>query len=407
MAIETTAVLEIGTGTVQVMVGEVLADGSVSVVGHGETVSRGIRKGEIVDRKIVIEDVRDALKKAEENMRGSIHSIHLLTSGGGTESKISTGTLRLVDPNDNRRVEVSEDDVAELVEISRRIALPESRIRLHTLKQFFQVDDLVDLAGPVGMEGEELRLDMLTLHGKRSTVDNLHKIVEDVPVQCNDAVFSGLCSAMAVLSDEQKKAGALVIDVGSGTTDFVLFYDGVVRFAASFGVGGDHVTNDVSVGLNIPVTQAEQHKIKDGNALTNLMERDHNISIPAQQGFPSKMVRAVMLNIIINARMEEIFMMVKTAVDQACPNTPLGAGVLLTGGGAFLTGARDLGQKVFNVTCSYGKPFDVHGLPAAKDAPRYAAPVGCIRYVASLRSPKVKQSIREAICNFFIGGPRG
>lgn len=226
MAIETKAVLEIGTATVQVMVGEMLADGSVSVVGHGETPSKGIRKGEIFDRDAVVEDVRTALKEAESGLRGGIHAIHLLTSGGETASHASTGVLRLVDPNDNRRAEVTEDDVEEIVEIARRVALPESRIRLHTLQQFFQVDDLVDLAGPVGMEGEELRLDMLTLHGKRSSVDNLRKVVEDVPVPCVDAVFSGLCSAMAVLDEAQRQAGVLVIDVGAGTTDFVLYYGG-------------------------------------------------------------------------------------------------------------------------------------------------------------------------------------
>ncbi len=184
----------------------------------------------------------------------------------------------------------------------------------------------------------------------------------------------------------------------------MLYHDGLVQTAASFAVGGEHVTNDIAVGLKIPSSQAEQVKLREGSALTNLMERDRNISIPAQQGFPGQMVRAVTLNTVINARMEEIFMLVKEHIDRHCPNVPLSAGVLLTGGGAFLNGARDLGQKVFNIPCSHGKPFDVQGLPSAKDAPRYAAHVGCIRYAASLHATEQKPTLRETLAKLFWGG---
>ena len=301
--------------------------------------------------------------------------------------------------------EVDERDVDEAVEIARRIALPDNRIRLHTLQQYFQVDDTLNVTSPVGMAGEELRVDMLTIHGKRSAVDNFRKIVDDVPITCTDAVFSGLCASLAVVSDEQKKAGVLVIDIGGGTTDFVLCYDGFVLTAGSFAVGGDHVTNDISIGLQIPRAQAEFIKKKEGCALTNLMERDHNISIPAAtHGFGGKMVRSITLNTIINARMDEILTLVKEQVDRQCPNVPLGAGVLLTGGGSLLNGARDLGQKVFNVPCMYGKPFDVQGLSTAKEGPLYAGHVGAIRYAASLRTVEEKPSIRHRLIRALWGG---
>jgi len=404
MSIEATAVLEIGTSTVRVVVGELRGDGMVTITGIGEAESRGIRKGEIINRDHAVASVRAALKAAEENRRKSIHSVHLVTSGSQAESKTSTGIIKLVDPADNQLSEIHADDIDDVVEVARKVALPESRIRLHTLQQYFQVDDMLDVASPVGMAGEELRLDMLTIHGKRSTVDNFRKIVEDTPIDCADAIFSGLCSAIAVVNDEQKKAGVLVVDIGGGTTDFVLYHDGLVLAAASFAVGGEHVTNDIASGLNIPPTHAEQVKLRDGSALTNLMERDHNISIPAQQGFSGKMVRAVTLNTIINVRMEEIFMLVKEHIDRHCPNVPMSAGVLLTGGGAFLTGARDLGQKVFNVPCSYGKPINVQGLPSAKDAPRYAAHVGCIRYIASLQVKEEKTTVGKKLIKLFWGG---
>jgi cell division protein FtsA len=405
MSIEATAVLEIGTSTVRVMVGEVRDDGEVSVIGIGETESRGIRKGEIINRDDAISSVRKAIKAAEENRRKSIHSVLLVTSGGQAEAKKSIGIHKLVDPNENQLSEVTEEDVAEVVEIARKVSLPENRIKLHTLQQYFQVDDTMNVTNPIGMASEELRVDMLTVHGKRSAVDNFRKIVDDAPIECSDAVFSGLCSAMAVVTDEQKKAGVLVVDIGGGTTDFTLYHDGFIQAAGSFAVGGDHVTNDISVGLQIPSSQAEMIKIKEGSALTNLMERDHNISIPAaSQGFGGKMVRAVTLNTIINARMDEIFSLVKDQIDRQCSNVPLSAGVLLTGGGAFLNGVRDLGQKIFNVPCMHGKPYDVHGLPSTKDGPLYACHVGAIRYAASLRRTVEKTPLSKTLMKLFWGG---
>jgi cell division protein FtsA len=404
MSIESTAVLEIGTSTVRVVVGELRNDGIVTVTGIGEAASHGIRKGEIVNREGAIAGVRAAIKSAEENCRKSIHSVYLVTAGGQAESKTSTGILKLVDPEENRVSEITADEIEEAIEVARKVALPENRIKLHTLQQYFQVDDMFNVTSPVGLAGEELRLDMLTIHGKRSTVDNFRKIVEDTPIHCRDAVFSGLCSALAVTSEEQKKAGTLVVDIGGGTTDFLLYHDAIVQTAASFAVGGEHVTNDIAIGLKLPSGQSEQVKLREGSALTNLMERDHNISIPAEQGFPGKMVRAVTLNTIINARMEEIFMLVKEHIDRYCPNVPISGGVMLTGGGAFLNGARDLGQKVFNVPCSIGKPVNVQGLPSAKDAPRYAAHVGCIRYVASLQTAEEKPSFGNRLMKLFWGG---
>ena len=404
MALEATTILEIGTTMVRVLVGELRDDDVVSVIGIGETESRGIRKGEIINRDDAIKCVRKAIKAAEENRRKSIHSVLLVTSGGQAEAKKSTGIHKLVDPSDNLLSEVDGDDVAEVIEIARKVALPENRIKLHTLQQYFQVDDTMNVTNPVGMASEELRVDMLTIHGKRSAVDNFRKIVDDAPIVCSDAVFTGLCSALAVVNDEQRKAGVLVVDLGGGTTDFTVYHDGFVQAAGSFAVGGDHITNDISVGLQIPVSQAEMVKKKDGSALTNLMERDHNISIPAaSQGFSGKMVRAVTLNTIINARMEEIFMLVKEQVDLQCPNVPLSAGVLLTGGGSFLNGARDLGQKVFNVPCTHGKPFDVHGLPSAKESPLYACHIGAIRYAASLNKPVEKAPFSKKLLKLFWG----
>ena len=408
MALEATAVLEIGTRTIRVLVGEMREDDVVTVVGIGEAESQGIHKGEIVERDKAIAAVREALKAAEENWRKDIHSVVLVTSGGPAEVKKSTGILRVVDPGDNRLAEIEEADVKDVVENARKVVLPENRIRLHTLQQFFQVDDSVGVSNPVGMSCEELRVDVLTLHGKRSTVDNLRKLVDDAPVACSDAIFSGLCAARAVVSEEQKKAGVLVVDIGAGTTDFILYYNGVVMSAGTIAVGGHHVSNDISVGLQIPIAQAEKLKCSEGCAISNLMERDHNISVPAtSQGFGGKMVRSITLNTIVNARMDELFGLIKERIDRDCPNVPLSAGVFFTGGGSYLDGVLDLGQKVFNVPCEQGRPLDVQGLPTAKSGALYACHVGAIRYVSAMKEPEVVPPLGHRVLKFLWGGGRG
>ena len=400
---ESSVILEIGTSQIRLLAGEIRDDGALEISGMCEVKSKGIRKGEIQDRESAIETLREAIKKMEGILRKSIHSVHLVTSAGGVQSKINTGILNLVDADENMEQEINENDISEVTELARRVPLLENRIKLHTLQQYFQVDDTYGVTHPQNMTGSELRLDMLTIHGKRSTVHNFQKLVDDVPIICKDAAFSGLCAALAVLPDEKKQISTLVIDLGAGTTDFVIYSNGFVQTAGSIPVGSEHLTNDISVGLTISAQQAENIKIHDGSALTNRLERERTISIPAQNRFSARMIRAATLNTIISARMEETFSFVKEHIDLHCPNISLSGGVLLTGGGAYLTGIRDLGEKIFNVPCSLGKPFDIHGLPT-KDATRFSTLLGGIRYLNSLQVPDKKPSRFKKAFQFIWGG---
>jgi cell division protein FtsA len=408
MAGDVTAVLEIGTCQIRCLVGEVREDQSISVLGYGEVDSQGIRKGEILDRDKVILAVRKALKTAEENTRKSIHSVVLVLSGGDATCVVSEGVHRIADASENKKQEVMEEDIADVLSIARRHVLPENRIRLHSLENYYTVDDIQEVIDPKGLSCEVLKVQVLTLHGKRSVVENFQKLVVDVPVVCADAVYSGIGSAWAVTNESMRKAGVLVIDLGGGTTDFTLYHNGVLQHCGSFTAGGSHVTNDIAKGLQIPEAQAEALKKKEGSALSNLMERDRNISIPSDtHGFNGKMIRAVTLNTIIQARMEEIFELVKDDVETFLLNKPLGAGVLLTGGGAFLDGTRNLGQKIFNAPCSFGKSIDVHGLSSKQSVPYYAPLIGAIRYTSSLEKKVENPSVFKRLFHLIWGQQNG
>ena len=361
------------------------------------------RKGEIFDRNEVIDSVRDALKELELNYRKNINSIIISLSGGNTECYFSDAVSRIADPNENIPQEILQDDIVDLSNIAKRVALPSSRIKLHSFNQYFKVDDIDNVVNPLGMTCESLSLQVLTVHGKQSIVENFQKLVADVPIDYIEAIYSGLSSALAVTTEVMRKTGVVVIDIG-GVQQIIVFIMIISKLCGTFTVGGDHITNDIAAGLQIPVENAEDVKKREGNALLNLMERDRNISLPStNNGFSGKIIRAITLNTIIEARMKEIFQLVKNEIDHKLPNLPLSGGILITGGGSYLNGARDLSQKIFNLPSMIGKPRDTQGLPSVNDGPRFSALIGAIRHFKNHEKKITKSSKLKKIMNLFWG----
>lgn len=381
--------LEIGTTTIKVLMAEVREDGGLMVAGLGECESRGVRKGEIVDFELALEAVRRAMEAAEAAANKSIgESVYLVASGGRAESRLHIGGIPVLNEYDEPHGEISREDMDQALEVARKIPLPDDRIRLHTLQQNFEVDGRGGIVNPERMVAEELRVGMLLIHGQRAVVENLKRMVENVPVVCTDAAFGGFCSALAVLTPEQKRAGVVVIDLGGGTTDYIIFNAGLVKLAGSIAVGGDHITADIASGLNLNRRQAEALKKDSGSALINRLQSDQNISIPAEGGFSGRVVRAATLNTIINARVEEIFKLIADKMEQDGLAGQLNAGVILTGGGAAMEGVADLAQQVFNAPCQIGRIYDCVGLSTKQEGARFAAAIGCVRYAASQIKPE-------------------
>jgi len=251
---------------------------------------------------------------------------------------------------------------------------------MHTVCCHFQVDDGGLVVQPAGMEGARLSLDMLVLHGVRSRLHNTVKAVKGVPIEVEDVAFSGLCSALAVLTDEERRRGALVIDLGGGTTDYVAYSDGVVTAAGALGVGGDHVTNDIALAFNIPSSQAEKVKREYGSAVIGTPTPSKRVSLPAEVGFTGRTISVKSLQTVVNARVDEVFGMVKHRLDQEGLLHQMGAGVVLTGGGAHLGEVTEVAARVFGAPCVVGKPRNVSGLATATEGPEYATSSGLIRY---------------------------
>jgi len=368
--------LEIGTSKVIALVGEMREDGYVMVTGMGEHPSAGLRKGEIIDLENAVVCVRSVLEMAEESGKVAIRQVHLAVSGGHIQSLVNRGTVPVLDEDG----EITRDDIEEVMDVARAINLPADREILHTICQHFCIDNQERVVKPEGMEGAKISLDMLVLHGVRRRLHNTVRVVRSVPMDVQDVAFSGLCSALSVLTPAQKKSGVVVIDLGGGTTDYVAYAGNVVAAAGALGVGGDHITNDITLGFNIPMTRAERLKRESGSAVVDEATASQRVALPAEVGFPGRTFGLRQLHTVISVRVEEILQSIRKHLDAQGTLHRIGAGIVLTGGGAHLGGIAELGSRVFGLPCSIGMPRNVSGLATATEGPEYATCTGLVQY---------------------------
>lgn len=369
--------LEIGTSKICAVVGEMREDGNIMVTGLGQCASCGVRKGIIVDLEKVVTCTRTAIHDAEQSGSVDIRQAHLIVSGSHIQSIVNPGNVPVYDADAG----ISRDDIEQVMEIAKTINLSHDSILLHTIPQKFSVDNQDGVIKPEGMNGAKLSLNMLIVYGSRNLINNAVKTVHDAGVEVPDVAFSGLCSALAVLTPEQKECGVVLIDLGAGTTSYVVYAGGVIATVGVLGVGGDHVTNDLALGFNISLKRAETLKHHHGTLLLDSSTHFQTVTIPSEGGFSACSVAASDLHAVINARVDEMFTMIMNELDEKSIGLhQLGAGVVLTGGGARLKGIKSTAEHIFDMPCSIGKPRNFSGLSTANEGPEYASLLGMIRY---------------------------
>src|SRR3989454_10066951 len=254
--------LEIGTSKVCAVVGEQGDDGSLNIVGLGQARSRGVRKGEICDAPTVEEDVRNAIVEAEQMADVEIRSVYLGVSGGHVRGFNNRGVHPVVSADR----EISEDDVQDVIKNAKTINLPAQNHVVHAIRQHFLVDGQDGITNPVGMLGARVEVDVHVVHGNLNRLQNPIRVVKGLQLEVDDIVFNGLAASLALLSSEQKELGSLVIDIGGGTNEFLVYANGIIKHTGVLAVGGDHVSNDMAYGLKVPLSRAEHLKIKNGCA---------------------------------------------------------------------------------------------------------------------------------------------
>lgn len=376
MALPPIVALEIGTSKVIALVGEMREDGHVMITGMGESPSIGVRKGEIIDLENAATCVRSVLERAEESGAVSIRQVMLAVSGGHLQGLINRGTVPVMDKDG----EITREDIEQVMEVARAVNLATDRDILHTICRHFCIDNQERVVQPEGMEGASLSVDMLVLHGVRSRLNNAVRVARSIPVDVQDVAFSGLCAALSVLSVEQKKGGVVVIDLGGGTANYLAYAENVVAAAGVLAVGGDHITNDIMLAFNIPTSRAEWLKREWGSAVVTEQDSERRVKLPPEVGFPGRAVSLKSLHTVIHARVDETFRMIRKRLDKEGVLHHIGAGVVLTGGVAHLRNICELGERVFGLPCSVGRPRNISGLATATEGPEYAVCSGLIQY---------------------------
>jgi cell division protein FtsA len=390
--------LEIGTSKVCAVVGELNGDGALNIVGLGQARSRGVRKGEISDAPNAEEDVRHAIVEAEQMADVEIRSAYLGVTGGHLRGFNNRGVHPVVSADR----EISEADVQDVIKNAKTINLPAQNHVVHAIRQHFLVDGQDGITNPVGMLGSRVEVDVHVVHGNLNRLQNAIRTVKGLQLEVDDIVFNGLASSLALLTNEQKELGSLVVDIGGGTTEYVVYANGIVKHTGVLAVGGDHVSNDLAYGLKVPLSRAEQLKIEHGSAFVEEAVKGQTITISNELGLPLKFINLENLRRIMSLRLEEIFQLILQDLEQADVLNYLRTGAFLCGGGARIPQIAKLAEQVLQMPVSVGKTNSISGLKSALDQPEFASAIGLVKFGSFQHRKRVtKKSLASDIRQTF------
>ncbi|MFL6530951.1 MAG: cell division protein FtsA [Chthoniobacterales bacterium] len=373
--------LEIGTSKICVVVGEGRPDGTIKILGVGQAPSRGVRRGEIVDFETAMKCVHEAVVDAETNSDVMIRSVYVGVSGAHIQSFNNRGSVALPEERD----EIDEQDIEDVKLNAREVSIPQQNAFLHSIIQHYHVDGQDGVLNPIGMLGERLEADFHIIHGVRTRIQNTIRCVKELPLDVEDVVFNALASAQVVLTPHQKTLGALVIDIGGGTTDYILYVDGAVKQSGCLAVGGDHITNDISMGLRIPMTRAEKLKIEEGGVTLGNCLPGETVLLKDDSGFAGKEIERETLNTIIHLRLRETFELLKRKLEEEQFINYIGEGIFITGGCSHLKGIDHLAEEIFEVPARVAHAQTMSGLTSAFENPQFSAAIGLIKYAQAVQ----------------------
>lgn len=368
--------LDVGTSKVCATVGEMSESGALNIIGIGQSKSRGVRKGEIVDAATSSEDIRNAIVEAEQMADVEIRSVYLGVTGGHIRGFNNRGFHPVV----SHDREIMEEDVQDVIKNAKAINLSAENRVVHVIRQHFLVNGQEGVRNPVGMVGSRVEVDVHVVHGNLNRLQNPIRAVKGLQIEVEDIVFNGLASSLALLNNQQKELGALVIDLGGGTTEYVVYANGTIKHTGVLAVGGDHISNDLAYGLKVGLSRAEQLKIEHGAACLDAKAKGRSIQLTSDHGLPERSVNLEHLHRIMSLRLEEIFQLIAQEIQASALLHRIRAGVFLCGGGAHIPGIQKLAEDVFELPTSVGKTNCLSGLRSALEQPEFATSLGLVKF---------------------------
>ena len=368
--------LDIGSTKISAAVARPDEGGGFTLLGIGIAPSDGLKRGVVVDLEKVVQSIHNAVADAEMVSGCKIDSVFAGIGGEHIKSINSRGVIAI----GKGTSEISHSDVERVIEAARAVSIPADREIIHVLPQEFTVDDQSGVTDPIGMTGMRLEVNVHIVTGSTSSVANIVKAIEKADLAVEELVLSPFAAAYAVLNEDERELGCVLVDMGAGTTDIAAFLDGSIKHTAVLGIGGKNVTNDIAIGLRTPLEQAERLKCLHGSALAALVDSSEMVIVPGVGGRESKEVSRSVLTAIIEPRAEEIFSLVARELKKANLIEAMSSGVILTGGSSKLEGIAELAEQIFDLPSKLAEPdFPIEGSDE-KIGPEFAAAVGLVRY---------------------------
>ncbi|MFL5261485.1 MAG: cell division protein FtsA [Anaeromyxobacteraceae bacterium] len=383
--------LDIGTHKVCAIVAEMTDEGRLDIIGIGQTESKGLRKGVVINLEATVDSIKRVVEEAELMAGVTIGSAYVGLAGTHIRGFNSRGVIAVSGKN---RV-IEREDVRRALEAAKAVSIPVDREILHVLPQEFVVDDQDGIKEPVGMSGVRLEAKALIVTGAVSSAQNIIRCAQRTGLNVADIVLQPLASSLAVLSEDEKELGVCLVDVGGGTTDIAIFSNGSIVHTAVLALGGNHLTNDVAVGLRTPTHEAERIKKTYGCAMASMVDRGETIEVPSVGGGQARVLSRQILAEIVEPRVEEIFMLVQHEIQKCGMEELLASGVVITGGSTLLHGMPEMAAEVLGMPVRRGMPKGVGGLIDVVKGPQFATAVGLVMYGARQAQASPHFKIRD------------
>ena len=364
--------LDIGTSKVVAIVAELMADGNMNVIGLGQHVSRGLKKGVVINIDSTVNAIQRAIEEAELMADCTIKNVFTGIAGSHVQSINARGMVKIKD------AEVTQADVSRVIETAQAIALPSDQQILHILTQEYIIDGQEDVREPLGMRGMKLEVKVHIVTGAVAAAQNIVKSIKRCGLEVSDLILQPLASSEAVLTEDEKELGVCLVDIGGGTTDIAVFKQGAIRHTAVIPIAGDQITNDVAVALRTPTQSAEDIKIKYGCALRQLADPREVVEVQGTDGRESRQLSVQTLAEVIEPRVVELYEFVLAELRRSGLEEMIASGIVITGGSAMMKGMVELGEEIFHMPVRLGLPRYVGGLSEVVSSPRYATGVGLL-----------------------------
>lgn len=373
---EMIAGIDIGTVKVCTVIGELGEEDQIEIIGIGTAPSLGVKKGVIIDLEQAIQSVKQSIENSERMAGTRINSAFISIAGSHIASLNSKGVIAISEESP----EITDKDIEKVIEAAKAGIISPERELIHTLSREFVVDGQNGIIDPLGMSGTRLECKVHIITGSITAVQNLVKCIEGARIDIEEIIFGTLASSNEILSNAEKELGALLVDIGAGTTEIAIFVEGGLAYSTVLPIGGNQVTNDLAIGLRTSIDEAEKIKINYGSAVENNVSTERVVEISSIDGKDKHSVSKKYLVDIIEPRVSEIFSLLRNEVKRSGYYDMIPGGVIITGGSSLLPGISEIAEQVLNLPSRLGRPHYKGELADMVNDPSYSSAIGLLSY---------------------------